>query len=778
MTSKKVRRLSDLCNLDVDKVDVNLVNNLSTCPTYKSDKECEQYKRMYESKMIENSITIDTDRVETLKLLGDGSYGSVYSLRDRNIVLKKYKREFLWDKIREVGCIKALAKVPNFIRLLKVNKNGLFLKRAKSNISDYKVNSPDELRIILFQICNALHMAQNRGIFHLDVKSENILYDRINGEIRIVDFSLGSFITENLDDTNYGYKPTLSRPFENGYISHAEIYRPPEVYSGMKHGATPFNFDITKVDVWAVGILAIELILGYHIDYIERKIMIDSKLLKKILPDEYKSDNVLIQLLLSMLDYEPISRVSFLEVLKHPYFTYYYEIGKEGIEFPMTHIERIKKMDLFCVNNKVIAKHNDIIIQSPSPHPEGKSEQSGQSGQSGQSSEKSLDMEADKIQFHFMYSIIEWLTKVSIDFNFNFLTTSLAIKILFVYLSLVNKSILRTDLQRVASACLYIATSIHELHDTELLKDLASSLGERTVDSIADTCYDILDTLHGNICISTPFDFLNYYFDVLKINILHQPLCMYFLFICMPNLKLWRVGDGHLALCAIYAGLMTQNIPIPRKLVKLTLPIYNLKYISEFRNRAFTNTIIRYVGVSADTDLIFNYEQSSAESEGESILTLQPRNISRQISTSPTTPDTPTHSNLQLPPRPKLTRAKSGISNPNLPRIGQLARSSSESHPISVIRPMPKPIPRPRPRPRPMPRPRPISRPSRHRQSLETSSRVANAGAGADDADNYNNYNLPDLVKYTDMIESYYNDSSDSSDQSIDIDSSGAEESE
>lgn len=92
------------------------------------------------------------------------------------------------------------------------------------------------------QILEVLDFLHSKGYAHRDIKPENVLYDSQNGKIKLIDF-----------DTCKSKKET-----ENSFAMWTKTgtlnYEAPEIFLNTTYSE--------KVDIWAVGILAYELLTG------------------------------------------------------------------------------------------------------------------------------------------------------------------------------------------------------------------------------------------------------------------------------------------------------------------------------------------------------------------------------------------------------------------------------------------------------------------------------------------------------------------------------------
>ncbi len=200
-----------------------------------------------------------------IEKLGQGGMGIIYRVRHTllglDLALKALKLSRLHSEralIRFEREIRALAAIrhPNLVRIYDSDidnhipyyvmeylpKGSLYYRLRK----DGPLHPIEALKIIS-KIAEGLHQAHSRGILHRDIKSENILFDS-EGQPVLIDFGL-SILKEELSRDE--------RVTKAGCVVGTPHYMSPEQM------ISPRKID-ARSDVFALGIILYEMLLGYH----------------------------------------------------------------------------------------------------------------------------------------------------------------------------------------------------------------------------------------------------------------------------------------------------------------------------------------------------------------------------------------------------------------------------------------------------------------------------------------------------------------------------------
>ncbi|KAJ8650960.1 hypothetical protein MRB53_003983 [Persea americana] len=209
---------------------------------------------------IQGWVPLKADSYEKLEKIGQGTYSSVFRARDLDtgkiVALKKvrfdnFEPESVRFMAREIQILRRLDH-PNVVKL-----EGLITSRLSCSIylvfeymehdlaglsscPDIKFNE-SQVKCYMHQLLSGIEHCHSRGIMHRDIKGSNLLINN-EGILKVADFGLANYFR------NGQRQPLTSRVV-------TLWYRPPELLLG----STDYG---TSVDLWSVGCVFAELLLG------------------------------------------------------------------------------------------------------------------------------------------------------------------------------------------------------------------------------------------------------------------------------------------------------------------------------------------------------------------------------------------------------------------------------------------------------------------------------------------------------------------------------------
>lgn len=287
---------------------------------------------------------------EPVAEIGGSAYGTVYKARDKDsgqfVALKSVRVQtnqngLPLSTVREVALLRRLEQFdhPNIVRLMDVcatlrtqqeTKVTLVFEHVDQDLRTYLEKAPapglpiSQIRDLMQQLLCGLAFLHTNRVLHRDLKPENILVTS-RGQVKLADFGLARIYSCHMALT-----PVVVTLW----------YRSPEVLLQASYA--------TSVDIWSTGCIFAEMFRRKPLFCGNSEVDQLGKIFAVIgLPseEEWPSDVTLshqifspqrpqpitdcvpeisemgAKLLLEMLTFDPIRRISALSALEHPFFT-------------------------------------------------------------------------------------------------------------------------------------------------------------------------------------------------------------------------------------------------------------------------------------------------------------------------------------------------------------------------------------------------------------------------------------------------------------------------
>lgn len=253
------------------------------------------------------------EEYELFSNICQGGYGNVYSARRiadgvpvalkvlENVKIGSYVEENKKQVPLEVFLQRRLDH-KNIIKLLDFFECAhsiiLVLERPEVHMDLFELISAQEFLPenmagkIFHQVLAATSYCELKGVFHRDIKDENIVLDLKAGEVKLADFGSG---TELKDSIYTEYEGTRS-------------YCPPEWYVNQRYFARPAT-------VWSLGILLYDMVCG-DVPFSNEQDIVGKEVTFTLNITQDLQD-----LITWMLQKDPDERPTLKDILDHPWMT-------------------------------------------------------------------------------------------------------------------------------------------------------------------------------------------------------------------------------------------------------------------------------------------------------------------------------------------------------------------------------------------------------------------------------------------------------------------------
>lgn len=196
---------------------------------------------------------------QIIKLLGSGSYGSVYLAKNKRsefVAIKKFQMQDKQAYLSFKNEIKIFKKINSdyLVSILDYYKDSKYMylvmeyaregdleQYIRSSYKNKKKMDSKFIDTVIYQITEALNVLHKNNIIHRDIKSSNILVFNDN-LVKITDFG----VSKLLENKNLLANTSIGTPY----------YMSPELVNG-----TPYNF---SVDFWAFGCLIYKMLTNRY----------------------------------------------------------------------------------------------------------------------------------------------------------------------------------------------------------------------------------------------------------------------------------------------------------------------------------------------------------------------------------------------------------------------------------------------------------------------------------------------------------------------------------
>ena len=185
----------------------------------------------------------DDSNVTYLDLIGQGQYSKVFTCQFPNGTIAAAKKLIpteKWRLNREIKILINASTCQNILKLYGVygDEDYPIIITSYFPQGASKIRDIDDLKWFTKELFLTLSCLHSKGIFHRDIKWQNLLVSFENKHLEIIDWGLSGFYR-----INHKYSPHVG----------TKSYEPPELL-------LEYQYYSTKVDIWAAGVVFLNLL--------------------------------------------------------------------------------------------------------------------------------------------------------------------------------------------------------------------------------------------------------------------------------------------------------------------------------------------------------------------------------------------------------------------------------------------------------------------------------------------------------------------------------------